>query len=67
MPEVKEQNEEIALDFAGPFQNARKGKKVSIGVDRPFFGMAGRKISKVSHYEKSYRISEAIHSVLWGA
>ena len=27
IPEVKEQNEEIALDFAGPFQNAREGKK----------------------------------------
>ena len=26
LPEVKEQNEEIALDFAGPFQNAKKGK-----------------------------------------
>ena len=23
----KEQNEEIALDFVGPFQNAREGKK----------------------------------------
>ena len=27
IPEVKEQNEEIALEFAGPFQNAREGKK----------------------------------------
>ena len=27
LPEAKEQNEDIALDFAGPFQNAKKGKK----------------------------------------
>ena len=27
LPEVEQQNEEIALDFAGPFQNAKKGKK----------------------------------------
>ena len=27
IPEASEQNEEIALDFAGPFQNAKKGKK----------------------------------------
>ena len=28
IPEVKEQNQEIALDFAGPFQNAREGKSI---------------------------------------
>ena len=27
LPEAKEQNEEVALDFAGPFSNAKKGKK----------------------------------------
>ena len=27
LPDVTESNEEVALDFAGPFQNARKGKK----------------------------------------
>ena len=27
LPDVKESNEEVALDFAGPFQNAKKGKK----------------------------------------
>ena len=27
LPEVKKMNEEIALDFAGPFQNAKQGKK----------------------------------------
>ena len=27
LPESSEQNEEVALDFAGPFQNAKKGKK----------------------------------------
>ena len=26
LPEASEQNEEIALDFAGSFQNAKKGK-----------------------------------------
>ena len=26
LTEAKEQNEEVALDFAGPFQNAKKGK-----------------------------------------
>ena len=30
LPEVKQQNEEKALDFAGPFQNA---KKVHVGID----------------------------------
>ena len=28
LPEAKEQNEEVALDFAGPFQNAKKGKSI---------------------------------------
>ena len=28
LPEANEQNEEIALDFAGPFQNAKKGKNI---------------------------------------
>ena len=27
VPEASKQNKEIALDFAGPFQNAKKGKK----------------------------------------
>ena len=27
LAEAKEQNEEVALDFAGPFQNAKKGEK----------------------------------------
>ena len=27
LSEASEQNEEVALDFAGPFQNAKKGKK----------------------------------------
>ena len=27
VPEVKEQNEEVSIYFAGPFQNAKKGKK----------------------------------------
>ena len=51
IPEVKEQNEEIALDFAGPFQNAREGKKyllVSIDhfsgwPDAKFLGVLTRK------------------------
>ena len=29
LPEVKERIEEIALDFAGPFQNAKQGKNIS--------------------------------------
>ena len=34
LPEAKEQNEEVALDFAGPFQNAKKGKKyLLVSVD----------------------------------
>ena len=28
IPEAKEQNEEVALDFAGPFQNAKKKKSI---------------------------------------
>ena len=28
LPEVKEQNEEVALDFAGPFQNAKREKSI---------------------------------------
>ena len=35
LPEAKEQNEEIALDFAGPFQNAKKGKKyLLVSIDQ---------------------------------
>ena len=45
LPEIKEQNEEIALDFAGPIQNAKKANKVLVSIDRPLFRMAGRKIS----------------------
>ena len=37
LPEVEQQNEEIALDFAGPFQNAKKRKKVYVGIDRSIF------------------------------
>ena len=44
LPEAKEQNEEVALDFAGPFQNAKKGKKLFASIGGPFFGMARRKI-----------------------
>ena len=29
LPEVNEMNEEIALDFAGPFRNAKQGKNTS--------------------------------------
>ena len=29
LPKVNEMNEEVALDFAGPFQNAKQGKKTS--------------------------------------
>ena len=36
--EVKEQNEEIALDFAGPFQNAREGKKYLLVLIDHFSG-----------------------------
>ena len=35
LPEANERNEEIALDFAGPFQNAKKGKKyLSVSIDQ---------------------------------
>ena len=35
LPEAKEQNDEVALDFAGPFQNAEKGKNcLLVSVDR---------------------------------
>ena len=40
----KEQNEEIALDFAGPFQNAREGKKyLLVSIDH-FSGWPDAKI-----------------------
>ena len=44
LPEAEEQNEEVALDFAGPFPNAKKRKKVVASICRSFFGMARRKI-----------------------
>ena len=36
LPEVKEQNEEVRLDFAGPFQNAKEMKNVPVSIYRPF-------------------------------
>ena len=34
IPKTKQQNEEIALDFAGPFQNAREGNKyLMVSID----------------------------------
>ena len=33
MPEVKEENKEVALDFAGPFQNAKK-EKIPVSIHR---------------------------------
>ena len=41
LPEVEQQNEEIALDFAGPFQNAKKGKK-SMSWYRSIIFLIGR-------------------------
>ena len=38
LPEAKEQNEEVALDFAGPFQNAKKGKKYLLVSVNQFSG-----------------------------
>ena len=33
-PEVKHRNEDIALDFAGPFRNTKKGEKyVLVSID----------------------------------
>ena len=44
MPDLKEQNEEIALDFAGPFQNANKWKKyLLLSIDH-FSGWPDAKI-----------------------
>ena len=34
IPKSKEPNEEIALDFAGPFQNAEHGKTIFVSCDR---------------------------------
>ena len=44
LPEVNEMNEEIAMDFAGPFQYAKQGKKyLSVSIDH-FSGWSDAKI-----------------------
>ena len=60
IPEVKEQNEEIALDFAGPFQNARERKKyLLVSIDH-FLGWPDAKLlrcpttKKVIEFLKQY-------------
>ena len=60
LPEVNKMNEEIALDFAGPFQNAKQGKKyllVSIGN---FSGWPDAKFSH-SPTTKKVRIFKMLH------
>ena len=59
-PEVKKQNEEIAIDFAGPFQNARQGKKYSMVSIDHFSGWPDAKFlrspttKKVIEFLKQY-------------
>ena len=43
LPEVNEMNEEIALDFAGPFRNAKQGK-IPLSINRSLLGVAGCEI-----------------------
>ena len=44
LPEVKEMNEEIALDFPGPFQNAKQRKKYFLVLIYHFSGWPDAKI-----------------------
>ena len=65
LPETHKPNEEIALDFAGPFQNANQKKKyLLVSVDN-HFRMAERTIIAKSHYGKNYRIRVRIYSRKW--
>ena len=43
LPDASEQNEEIALYFAGPFRNAKKGKKYLIVSIDHYSGWRGAK------------------------
>ena len=55
IPVAKEQNEEVALDFAGPFQNAKKGKKyLLVSIDH----FSGRPDAKFLQKPKSKKVSE---------
>ena len=55
LPEVKEQNEEVALDFAGPFQNAKKRKNfLLVSVDH----FSGWPDAKFLHNPTTRKVSE---------
>ena len=67
IPEVKEQNEEIALDFAGPFQKAREGNKyLLVSIDH-FSGWPDAKFlrcpttKKVIEFLKQYMALYGVH------
>ena len=56
LPTVSELNQEIAIDFAGPFKNAFSAKQyLLVSVDH--VRVAGSKIFKKADNRKSYRVS----------
>ena len=52
LPKGTEANQEIAIDFAGPFQNAI-GEKVLTSINRSFYGMARSKIFTKTEHRKN--------------
>ena len=53
LPKCTVANQEVAIDFAGPFQNAI-GEKVLTSINRSFYGMARSKIFTKTEHGKSY-------------
>ena len=55
LPEVKQMNEEIALDFAGSFQNAKKGRKyLLVSIDH----FSGWPDAKLLHSPRTKKVLE---------
>ena len=66
LAEASEQYEEIALDFAGPFPNAKKRKEIPTSIDRPVLWMARGKLFTHPNNEKVPRIFKTIDSSIRG-
>ena len=73
IPKAKQQNEEIALDFAGPFQNAREGNKyLLVSIDH-FSGWPDAKflrcpttkkvIEFLKHYIAQFGVPKKIRAI----
>ena len=63
--EVNEQNQEVALDFAGPFQNAKKRKKIPTCINRPLFVMAGCESFTPPNNKDGNQIFKTKYRAIW--